>query len=274
MSTPEQVRNAWDEIAPGFDEFVTSRNFSLAEEALRRVNLRPGARFLDVAAGSGALSIPAARRGAEVLATDIAPAMVARLEARARDEGLSNLEARVMDGHALELEDDSFDISGSQFGVMLFPDLPRGLRELARVTRPGGQVLMVAFGPPPKLEFITFFTAAMQAAVPGFKGLPTDPPPPEFQVADPEKLRREMADAGLKDVRVEMVNYRMEALSARQFWNGVTNSNPMGAVMVANLTEAQRAAVLQALEALLLERSGGSGPAVLNNAVNIAVGTK
>jgi len=58
-------------------------------------------RFLDVAAGTGALSIPAARLGAQVMATDISPAMVKRLNARAREEGLPNLDARVMDGLAL-----------------------------------------------------------------------------------------------------------------------------------------------------------------------------
>lgn len=274
MTTSEQIRDQWDNIAAGFDEFMTSKNIALAEEALRRVGLRSDMRFLDVAAGSGALSIPAARQGAQVLATDISPAMIARLEARARDEGLANLEARVMDGHALELDDDSFDISGSMFGVMLFPDLPRGLGELARVTRPGGQVLMVAFGPPPKVEFLGFFMGAMKAAVPGFTGFPTDPPPLEFQVANPETLRQRLAEAGLKDIRVETVNYQMEALSATHLWNAVTNSNPIGAMLVADLSEEQRGAVLQALGGMLLERSDGSGPAVLNNAVNIGIGTK
>ena len=124
----------------------------LANEALRRAGV-PGMRFLDVACGSGALSIPAARLGARVTGTDLSPSMVERLTARALAEGLPNLEGRVMDGHALDLEDDSFDASGSQFGVMLFPDLPRGLSELARVTRWGGRVVIVAYGPPGEVEF-------------------------------------------------------------------------------------------------------------------------
>jgi ubiquinone/menaquinone biosynthesis C-methylase UbiE len=111
----EQIQDAWDNIAAGYDEFVTPTHRWLANEALQRVGLRPGIRFLDVAAGSGALSIPAARLGAKVLAVNISPAMIERLEAHAREEGLSNLEARVMDGHALEFDDDAFDISGSQF---------------------------------------------------------------------------------------------------------------------------------------------------------------
>jgi ubiquinone/menaquinone biosynthesis C-methylase UbiE len=63
--------------------------------------------------------------------------MLERLERRAREEGLG-VETRVMDGHALELDDDSFDIAGSQFGVMLFPDMPRGISQPARVTKPAG----------------------------------------------------------------------------------------------------------------------------------------
>jgi ubiquinone/menaquinone biosynthesis C-methylase UbiE len=270
----EQTRDAWDRIAAGFDEFTTPLTTPLAEDALRRVGLRSGMRFLDVAAGSGALSIPAARLGAQVLATDIAPTMIELLNARAREEGLSNLEARVMDGHALALEDDTFDVSGSQNGVSLFPDLKRGLHELVRVTKPGGHALIVAFGPPQKAEFFTFFIGAMQAAVPGFTGPPMDPPPLPFQVADPEKLHQELADAGLTDVRVETTTWQTQFQSATHMWEMVTNSNPIGAMLVANLTEEQRAEVQQVLDGMLRERSGGGPDAVLNTEVNIGIGTK
>ena len=270
----EQTRSAWDKIAAGYDEFVTPTHMPLANEALRRAGLRPGMRFLDVAAGSGALSIPAARLGAHVLATDVSPTMVERLTARVRQEGLSNVECRVMDGHALELEDDAFDLSGSQFGVMLFPDLPRGLRELARVTKPGGRVLIVAFGPPTQIEFLGFFVRAMQAAVPDFTGLPADPPPLPFQVADPAKLRQELASAGLKEVRVETVTEQLEFRSGKQMWDWVVNSNPIGAMLVADLTVEQSAVVQHALDGLLRERSEGSGPAVLTSPVHIGIGTK
>lgn len=270
----EQTRDAWDRIAAGFDEFTTPLTTPLAEDALRRVGLRSGMRFLDVAAGSGALSIPAARLGAQVLATDIAPTMIELLNARAREEGLSNLEARVMDGHALALEDDTFDVSGSQNGVSLFPDLKRGLHELVRVTKPGGHALIVAFGPPQKAEFFTFFIGAMQAAVPGFTGPPMDPPPLPFQVADPQKLHQELADAGLTDVRVETTTWQTQFQSATHMWEMVTNSNPIGAMLVANLTEEQRAEVQQVLDGMLRERSGGGLDAVLNTEVNIGIGTK
>jgi SAM-dependent methyltransferase len=80
----EDTRPALDKIAPGYDEFVTPTHVWLANEGLRRADLRPGMRFLDVAGGSGALSIPAARLGAQVLAADMSPVMLERLKARAR----------------------------------------------------------------------------------------------------------------------------------------------------------------------------------------------
>ncbi len=277
MTTQEQVqtRAAWDSIAVGYDEFVTPTHMWLASEGLRRADLRSSMRFLDVAAGSGALSIPAARLGAQVLATDMSPVMLEHLDARARKEGLS-VETRIMDGHALELEDNTFDVAGSQFGVMLFPDMPRGISEMARVTKPGGRVLMNVYGDPQKIEFFRFFVGAIQAAVPGFTGPSMDPPPLPFQLQDPERLRQELAKAGLKDIRVETITEKLEFQAGKRLWDWLVNSNPIAGAILAelNLTKEQTTVVQQALERLVRERSGGSGPAVLTNPINIGIGTK
>ncbi len=275
VDTSEGIRDSWDNIAAGYDEFVTPTHMWLANEGLRRVGLGPGMRFLDVAAGSGALGIPAARLGAEVLSTDISPVMLDRVAARAREEGL-NLKTRVMDGHALEFEDGAFDMSGSQFGVMLFPDMPRGISELARVTKPGGRVLMTVYGTPQKIEFFGFFVHAIQAAAPSFTGPPMDPPPLPFQLQDPEKLRREMGKAGLKNVHVETITEKLEFQSGQHLWDWLTNSNPIVGMVLAelSLTNEQTAAVRRALDDMVNKRSGGSGPAVLTNPINIGTGTK
>lgn len=274
LLSQEQTRNAWDEIASGYDQFVTPLHNGLAEKTLRLAGLRSGMHFLDVASGTGALSLPAARLGAQVVATDISSAMIQRLNARARQEGLSNLEGIVMDAHNLDLDDGAFDISASQYGVMLLQDLPQALREMARVTRPGGRVVVVAFGPPSQVEFLKFFLGAMKSVIPGFAGLPMDPPPLPFQVSDPEKLRRVMASAGLEDIRVEKFSQELAFQSGKHLWNWVTHSHPIGAGMVAGLSEEQALVVQRKLDVMLRERAGGSGAAVLVNPANIGLGTR
>jgi ubiquinone/menaquinone biosynthesis C-methylase UbiE len=271
----EQTRAAWDKIAPGYDEYVTTTHMELGAEGLRRAELRPGMRFVDVAAGSGALSIPAARLGAQVLATDQSPVMLERLSARARDEGL-DVETRVMDGHALELDNDSFDMAGSQFGVMLFPDMPKGIKEMARVVRPGGRVLMNVFGDPHKIEFFEFFVRAIQSVRPDFEGPTMDPPPLPFQLQDPERLRREFTKVGLKDVRVETTTETMQFHTGKELWDWLVSSNPIaeGVLAELDLTSDERRAIRDALDPLVRERAGGNGRAVLTSPINIGIGTK
>lgn len=241
------------------------------EAILDRLNLGPGTRLLDVACGTGALAIPAAARGAEVTAVDIAPRMIDLLADRARSEGVT-VTGRVMDAHRLELPDYAFDVSVSLNGVTMSVQLGAALAEMTRVTRPGGTVLVAAFGPLPEAEFLTTFVAGVRAAVPEFRGLPTAPPPPPFQLADPIVCARALTDAGLRDVTVERVTMDLPVGSAADLWDEVTSSNPIGARMVAGLDEGQRAAVLEALDGILGDRFGGEPRGVLHAAVNVGVG--
>lgn len=274
MQDLKDNREAWNTIAAGYDEFVTPTEVWLANEALTRATLRRGERFLDVAAGCGGLSLPAARLGATVLATDWSPAMIRCLELRARSEGLSDVAARVMDCHALDLDDDTFDVSGSQFGVMLVPDQLRALREMVRVTRPGGRVLLIAYGAPSEIEFLHVFMAAVLAIDPNVEGVPMNPPPLEFQVSDPEVLRQRLTVAGLRNVTVDTLTEKLQFRSGQQMWDWVLHGNPIPGRLVADLTEAQRADVRTVLDGMLRQRSGGDGGAVLTNPVHIGVGTK
>jgi ubiquinone/menaquinone biosynthesis C-methylase UbiE len=265
---------AWDAIAARYDEHVAPGESELATAGLRLAGLQAGDTFLDVAAGPGGLSLPAARLGAQVLATDWSPKMIEHFNARAAAEG-HDAEGRVMDCHALELADDTYDITGSQFGVMLVPDQPQALREMVRVTRPGGRVLLVAYGDPGEFEALHFFISAVQAVVPEFEGPPEDEPMLEFQVADPDVLRQRLTDAGLTAVTVDTNHQeRITVRTGQQLWDWCLGGNPIPGMLVADLTDAQRADIIQVLDGMVRERSGDNGPAVLSAPLNIGVGRK
>jgi ubiquinone/menaquinone biosynthesis C-methylase UbiE len=275
MDVIEDTRAAWDAIAPGYDRTNTPTQMWLGDEGLRRAGLAAGVRFLDVAAGSGALSIPAGRLGAHVLAVDQSTVMLDLLRARARQEGL-DIETRVMDGHALQLADNAFDIAGSQFGVMLFPDMPKGLHEMVRVVKPGGRVLLNVYGDPHKIEFFGFFITAVQSVRPEFNGPPMDPPPLPFQLQDPERLRKELSAAGLKDVKVETITETTEFRSGKELWDWLVSSNPIVEMVLGSLklTGGERDVIQQALDRLVRERAGSGDTATLTNPINIGIGTK
>lgn len=275
LQESREIRQAWDEIAQGYDRNVTPTHFWLGSEGLSRAGLCAGMRFLDVAAGTGALSIPAARLGAHVVATDQSELMLGLLSERARREGL-RIETRVMDGHALQLDSGSFDMAGSQFGVMLFPDMPKGIKEMVRVVKPGGRVLMTVYGHPAKIEFFRFFIAAIQSVRAEFTGPPLDPLPLPFQLQDPAKLRHELERAGLNNTEVETITETLEFGNGQNLWDWLVWSNPIVETVLGslNLTSAERSTIVQTLDGLVQERADGQAAAMLTNPINIGIGTK
>ena len=265
---------AWDAIAALYDKHVAPGEADLATAGLRLAGLQAGDTFLDVAAGPGGLSLPAARLGAKVLATDWSTKMIEHFNARVVAEGL-DAEGRVMDCHALDLPDDSYNVTGSLFGVMLVPDQAQALHEMVRVTKSGGRVLLIAYGDPAEFEALHVFISAAQAVVPEFEGPAEDEPMLEFQVADSDVLRQRLIDAGLTNVTVDTSNQeRITVRTGQQLWDWTIGGNPIPSMLVADLTDQQREDIIRVLDGMVRERSDGSGSAVLTAPLNIGVGTK
>lgn len=118
----------------------------MGESLVRRLDVHAGERVLDVAAGNGNAALAAARRFADVLATDYVPELLAEAERRAAAEGLT-LATRVADAQDLPFGDGAFDVVVSTIGAVFAPDQEAVAREMTRVCRPGGRIGMANWTP-------------------------------------------------------------------------------------------------------------------------------
>jgi SAM-dependent methyltransferase len=130
------------------------------------VDVQRGQRVLDVAAGTGTSALPAARRGAEVIATDLTPELLEVGRAAADTDGLE-LTWQTADAEALPYDDAAFDVVLSCIGVMFAPHHQQAADELVRVCRPGGTIGVLSWTPG---GFIGQLFATMKPYAP--------PPPP------------------------------------------------------------------------------------------------
>jgi len=113
------------------------------DAVVRSIGVAPGDRVLDLGCGDGTTALPAAQYGADVLGVDIASNLVRAGNLRAEQAGLAN--CRFEEGDACDLyalDEASFDLSISIFGAMFAPKPFEVARELVRVTRPGGRIVM------------------------------------------------------------------------------------------------------------------------------------
>jgi ubiquinone/menaquinone biosynthesis C-methylase UbiE len=118
----------------------------VGEELCEALDIRSGQKVLDVAAGNGNVSLAAARRWCDVVATDYVPALLDRARERAAAERL-DIELREADAEALPFADGRFDVVVSTFGVMFTPDQDRAAAELLRVCRRGGKIGLANWTP-------------------------------------------------------------------------------------------------------------------------------
>jgi len=118
----------------------------VGEQLCEALNLRPGSKVLDVAAGNGNVTLAAARRWCDVTSTDYVPHLLDRGRERATAERL-NVQFREADAEALPFPDASFDVVVSTFGVMFTPDQDKAAAELMRVCKPGGKIGLANWTP-------------------------------------------------------------------------------------------------------------------------------
>ena len=201
-----QVRAMFDRIARVYDlmnsVMTAGMHHRWRERAADLARVGPGSRALDVATGTGDLAIELARRGAEVTGLDFSEPMLEL--ARGKAPGVEWVRGNAL---ALPYGDGEFDAVTVGFGARNFSDLGRGLAEMARVTRPGGRVVVLEITTPQKPPLSWFFRLWFDRLVPALGRLAGDSdayaylPSSVRRFPGPRELAAELAGAGLEDVR-------------------------------------------------------------------------
>ncbi len=249
-------------------------NAQTTEWLLDLAGVGPGSRVLDVAAGAGAQTLPAARRAGpsgSVLATDISAAMLEVVAETARKAGLTNVETCVMDAQQLDAAAESFDAVICKSALMLFPDQPKALAEMCRVTRPGGRVAAVVFAGEEQNPYF----GIPQGIARRIGGLPEPRPgtPWQFSLGDPQRLEGLFRASGLRDVEVHRAPSMRRYASAGEALRSMQEASLHIRELMARLTEAQREQAWQDTERELYRFEGPNGCELPHESL-IAVGTK
>jgi ubiquinone/menaquinone biosynthesis C-methylase UbiE len=263
----QAAANAWDEWGP----FLRRWLGEATEAMLSLARVAEGSRVLDVAAGAGDQTLQAAERVGYVLATDIAPAILALAARNAHEAGHRNVEFRVLDGEHLDVEEASFDVVISRVGLIYFPDQQAALRGMWRALKSGGRVAAIVYSTPERNAFFSIPVSIIR----GRANLP--PPlagqPGPFSLGAPGVLEAAFKQAGFRDVASSVVSAPLSMSSADECVRFEQQSFGALHQMLSTLDAGQKEAAWREIAGKLqqFERNGRfEGPCELV----IAVGTK
>jgi ubiquinone/menaquinone biosynthesis C-methylase UbiE len=230
----------WDNTAEDYLRLDLEVGFTAqyAADALQlSVGDRPadGLKILDVATGTGALSVKAAKLNprCKVLAVDFSPKMIEMLNQRKAKENLTNLETAIMDGQHLTLEDNSFDAAYSLFGLIFFQDRKKGFKELYRVLKPGGKVGVSTYTKDMGMSLLSQRAMAIAGISVSFAAAA-----PLYSLAEDGVFETELREAGFKDIEIHAIEHNLVAPSMDLFVD-TFKSNPVMRNAVKELTEEQ-----------------------------------
>jgi len=262
LATPEP----WDLVAAGYVAENLASFEAFAREALRLVP--PTGAVLDVAAGPGSLTILAAAAARHVDAVDFAPAMLAQLRERADAAALGNITTHVADGQALPLADGRYDAAYSMFGLIFFPDRARGLRELARVLKPGGRVVIGAWLPSERIPAFAALFGAMRAELPG-SGIGNAP----AALGTEADMRAELGAAGFREIAVREHAVIPGTVTPAELWRTFARGGAPAVLMRRRMGEEGFATFSERIVQRLTEALGAE-PREMKMTALLGVGTR
>lgn len=238
---------AWSAVAPDWGaltERVDRQLRPAADWIIGAVSPRPGDRVLELAGGPGTLSAliaPLVAPEGSMLHSDFSEEMVKVAGERFRSEGIDEIESRVIDAEQIDLPDGSIDVVVCRMGYMFASDAGMALRESARVLTANGRLALAVWTDAPSNPWASVPMKTVVAE------LNFPPPPPDapglWALGDQHRLEGLLRDAGLNEIRVEVLDGEVEFDSAEQWVEATTRlAGPLRALF-ANLDQGVRRAI-------------------------------
>ncbi|MGN2391142.1 class I SAM-dependent methyltransferase [Pelomicrobium sp. G1] len=273
----ETTREQWQAAAKAWNDwgpFLRAWLGPTTEIMLDMARIGPGSRVLDVAAGAGDQTLQVAERigpQGHVLATDIAPNILAFAAQNARNAGYANVTTAVMDGENLDVPEGTFDAVISRVGLIYFPDQQKALAGMRRALKPGGRIAAIVYSTAENNKFFSIPVSIIRRRA----NLPPPEPgqPGPFSLGNPGVLEEAFRTAGFRDVESRLVQAPVKLRSAAECVRFEKESFGALHQMLAGLDEAGREAAWAQIEQELEAFEGPSGFAGPCELV-LAVGTK
>jgi ubiquinone/menaquinone biosynthesis C-methylase UbiE len=271
----QQAREWSDALAAAWE-----RNRDRLFESQRRVSdwlvdqldPKPGQTILELAAGPGETGFLAAERvrpGGRLISTDVGPRMVDAARRGASARSLDNVECRVMDAQEIDLPDASVDGVLCRFGLMALPEPERALDGIRRVLRPGGRLAYAVWGPPDRNPWITLMAMAVIQRGHEPPANPFEPGGP-FSLADPERNRALLRDAGFAEPVVEDLADVVRFEDFHDYWNLQSQVGGRIALFISSLPNEEVQSIRAAVETMIEPFASGDGYGFPSLAIAVA----
>jgi ubiquinone/menaquinone biosynthesis C-methylase UbiE len=239
-----QQREAWRRGAEGWERRQASmreKTAPVSEWLVDALELKPGERLLELAAGPGETGFLATARLGEsgrLLSTDQSPEMIEVAKRRAAELGLDNVEFAVLDAQELDLEPASFDAALCRWGFMLMGRPDEAWRRTRRVLRDGGRLALATWDTPDKNMWMV--TPMIQLVSRNIVPMPNPSEPGPFALANPDDLQRRLLEAGFYTARAEKLGFTQRYPSFEEYWAEMVD---LGAPIAAALSGVDQATV-------------------------------
>jgi ubiquinone/menaquinone biosynthesis C-methylase UbiE len=269
-------RRDWGTAAKGWHDWqdlIIGGTLVVSDRLVELARLEPGDRVLDVAAGSGEPALTAARAvGPEgkIVATDIAPEMLAYGRQRAEAAGLDNIEFVESDASSLDFPPESFDAALSRWGIIFEPEAEAAAARIRGFLKPGAWMAIASWGPPDRMPMLGIPMRTIMTR------LEMTPPPPgtpgPLSRPTPEAISSVLEGGGFSDIEVDEVEVVFEWDSPEEFARFTREIAPPISALLANhppeVREETWAAIAEAARAM----ADADGRLRLSNQALVAAG--